>query len=112
MIEINITCTNGLITEFKVKGHAGFAAEGQDIYCAGVSAITQTALLGLMQHLEKEPVYSVKKGFLTCSLPQKLTENEMSRAQIILSTMETGLMSLQDAYPDYVKVTRGGVYDV
>lgn len=104
MIQITITCTGDFIRKIEVHGHAGYAVEGQDIYCAGVSAITQTALLGLIQHLDNEPVYKIEKGFLTCSLPEKLTENEMSSAQIILSTMEAGLMSLQDAYPAYIKV--------
>jgi uncharacterized protein YsxB (DUF464 family) len=104
MIQITITCTDNLIKEFKVQGHAGYKAEGEDIYCAGVSAITQTALLGLMRQLKSEPAYKVEKGFLSCSLPDKLGEDEMARAQVILSTMEAGLRSLQDAYPDYIKV--------
>lgn len=106
MIQITITCTDNLIKGFKVEGHAGYKTEGEDIYCAGVSAITQTALLGLIQHLQNEPAHKVKKGFLSCALPEKLIEDEMNKAQVILSTMEAGLRSLQDAYPDYIKVNR------
>jgi uncharacterized protein YsxB (DUF464 family) len=104
MIQITITCTDNLIKEFRVEGHAGYKPEGEDIYCAGVSAITQTAVLGLIKQLRHEPVYKVEKGFLSCSLPPKLSEDEMTRAQVILSTMEVGLRSLQEAYPDYIRV--------
>ena len=46
---INITVTkedNGHIN-IDVNGHANYAPHGQDIVCAGVSAIVQTTLLGL-----------------------------------------------------------------
>lgn len=48
-IMINITVTkedNGHIN-IDVNGHANYAPHGQDIVCAGVSAIVQTTLLGL-----------------------------------------------------------------
>ena len=32
---------------FIVEGHAEFAPHGQDIVCAGVSAIVQAAILGI-----------------------------------------------------------------
>ena len=31
----------GMITGYKVSGHAGFAEEGSDIVCSAVSALTQ-----------------------------------------------------------------------
>lgn len=46
MIDIKINMKSGDM-EIKVKGHAGYAPHGQDIVCAGVSAILQTAVLGL-----------------------------------------------------------------
>ena len=44
MIRINITKTG-----INIEGHAEYAEHGQDIVCAAVSAILQTAQLGLMQ---------------------------------------------------------------
>jgi uncharacterized protein YsxB (DUF464 family) len=38
-----------------MKGHAGYAEYGQDIVCASVSAIIQTALLGLQAISEQYP---------------------------------------------------------
>lgn len=46
MIKINVNAESGNMT-IEVKGHAGYDAHGRDIVCAGVSAILQTAVLGL-----------------------------------------------------------------
>ncbi len=108
MVEITIYYENGQIQGFKASGHAGYAKRGKDIYCAGVSAVTGTALVGLQKHLSLQPDYEVENGWLECKIPKGLTAEEMSRAQIILSTMEAGLRNLQDTYPQYIKVFQGG----
>ena len=46
MINITVKEENGHIN-IDVNGHANYAPHGQDIVCAGVSAIVQTTLLGL-----------------------------------------------------------------
>lgn len=45
-----------------ISGHAGAAARGRDIYCAAVSAIFQTALLGLIAIAKKHPEYVSFEG--------------------------------------------------
>ncbi len=61
MIRITFTCQGSEIQGFSVEGHAGFAPEGEDIYCAGVSAIAQTTLLVWLS-IYPEPVYEIKAG--------------------------------------------------
>ena len=46
MVNIVVFKENGKVT-IKMDGHAGHGKPGEDIVCAGVSAIIQTALLGL-----------------------------------------------------------------
>jgi uncharacterized protein YsxB (DUF464 family) len=46
MIKVRVDMGSGDLT-IDVKGHAGYAPHGQDIVCAAVSAIVQTAVLGL-----------------------------------------------------------------
>lgn len=104
MIRITFTCQGDAIQAFTVEGHAAFAPEGQDIYCAGVSAITQTTLLGLIQHLSRKPVYEIDKGWLSCQLPPDLDENDQLKAQILLSTLESGLKSMMQAYTEFIQV--------
>lgn len=104
MIKVVIFYQGEYITGFTVEGHAGYAAEGYDIYCAGISAITQTTLLGLLKHLKVKPEHKVKKGDLMVKLPSDLDEEDRYKAQVILSTMETGIYSLEEAYKDYVQL--------
>lgn len=114
MITIKIfRAPNNRIVRFEVRGHAGFAPEGEDIVCAGVSMVAQTALLGLMNHLARKPRFDQNKGYLWCELPSGLEETEQEKAQVILTTMEAGLVALEAGYPEYVRVLKeGGVNDV
>ena len=54
MIKINVSAESGQMT-IEVKGHAMYGAHGRDIVCAGVSAILQTAVLGLEAIAERYP---------------------------------------------------------
>lgn len=112
MVTIDIIYDGDNIVGFKAEGHAGYAARGNDIYCAGVSAITGTALIGLQLHLTSPPIYQEKEGWLDCKLPPQLNQEDKEKAQIIFSTMEAGLKSLQEANPRYIKVTQGGAKHV
>ena len=39
MITITVKKRNDTYIEFRIKGHAGYAEEGQDIVCAAVSVL-------------------------------------------------------------------------
>ena len=55
----------GRLCGFIVEGHADYAEEGSDIVCAAVSALTQTALLGIIRYAgEEKVVYEQSEGFL------------------------------------------------
>ncbi|NLJ71597.1 MAG: ribosomal-processing cysteine protease Prp [Syntrophomonadaceae bacterium] len=104
MLKITVDYAGTNITSFQVVGHAEYAPLGEDICCAGVSAITQTALIGLLNHLEEEPSYSIDKGNLSVSLADNLSQTDNEKAQIILSTMLKGLESMAESYADFIKV--------
>ena len=90
----------GRIAGFEVAGHSGTAERGQDIVCAGVSSLAQTALLGLGEHLHRDMDYSVACGKLKMQLkgaPDELTE-------AILQTMLLGLMEIQKLSPEGVRI--------
>lgn len=97
---------DGKIKGFLVKGHAGYKPHGQDIVCAGVSILTQTAVLGLYEYLAQPPQVEKKPGLLKCILPHGLSEEENHQAQVILKTMALGLEATAHSYSDYVTVHR------
>ena len=48
MVSIQITKKNNNIDKITLKGHAGYAAYGKDIVCAGVSAILTTSVNAIL----------------------------------------------------------------
>lgn len=96
--------TDGAIMGFEVRGHAGFAEAGQDIVCAGASALTQAAILGLEERLGLACRVKVERGDLACHLPRDVSPAVAARAQDIVETMVLGLRSMALAYPGHVQV--------
>lgn len=94
----------GRVTRFTVSGHAGFGYKGRDVVCAAVSALTQAAVLGLEEVVGLKPEVYIKRGYLSCSLPEGLGEEASRRAQDVLETMVVGLKSLAVAHPRFVQV--------
>lgn len=104
MIQVVISYRDEYIVSFSVEGHAGYAESGSDIYCAAVSAVTQTALLGLINNLQEAPDYTVVKGRLECRVSPNLSRPDRDRAQLILSTMESGLKAMQESCGEYLQM--------
>ena len=96
----------GFIWQFTVKGHAGFAEEGQDIVCAGISALSIAAVNGLEHFLSVGPKVQEADGHLTCQL-FGIPEQELEKAQWILQTMTLGIEQIQTTYgQDYIIIDR------
>jgi len=92
----------GMITGYKVSGHAGFGEEGNDIICSAVSALTQAPLLGLEKHLKLKPSYAVNQedGILEAALNS--APNDLTQA--IFMTMVYGVESIVRQCPQYVQI--------
>ena len=94
------------ITGFSIKGHSGYAEEGSDIVCAGISALVITTENALCQLVKLSPAErGGEDGFVEVLLPEKMTEAQMHDAQLLLSTLHIGLENIAQAYPDYVRLT-------
>ena len=92
--------SSGSLWAFSLKGHAKAAPHGQDIVCAGVSALAQAAVLGLERHLRMELHLSVAEGLLEAELKEAPTE----QSSAILETMLLGLREIERLYPRYLKI--------
>ena len=94
------TQEDGKITGFKIEGHANTAPHGQDIYCAGVSTVTQAAYLCIVKHLHREIEGDSSSGKLFLELktpPDDLTE-------AVFQTMLIGLLEIEKLAPQALKV--------
>ena len=84
-----------------VSGHTGYAEAGEDLVCAAVSAIVQTAMLGIRAYA---PDASIKVDEEEAIISISLTDLDNVSAQAILQTALMGLEDIAAGMPQYVKV--------
>ena len=83
-----------------VRGHADYAPHGEDIVCAAVSTLAQTALLGLLRYAAHPVRYKIKTGSLSLELEKEPT----AVTDTILETMTLGLEEIARNFPDRVQI--------
>lgn len=103
MVRVTVIRERGTTVGFELTGHAEQGAYGEDIVCAGVSAIAQTALLGITDVLKLDAAYTHENGYVRCELSRETSPEDMDKAAIVFDTMIAGLTSLKDAYPKSLK---------
>ncbi|MBQ3864687.1 MAG: ribosomal-processing cysteine protease Prp [Clostridia bacterium] len=106
MIHVHVFTDQELITGFVAEDHAGFAEEGEDIVCAGVSVLTITAINAL-EAFEIECEKHVTEGEeprIELEVKENSDPRKMHDAQVILRTMVIGLADIAQQYPEYVQV--------
>lgn len=89
---------------FAVSGHANAAAYGKDIVCAAVSALAQTAVLGVGKHLGREIDFSVAKG----NLRMRLLAAPDALSDAVIETMVLGLREIEKINPRNVQISERG----
>lgn len=106
MTNIIIKKTNDNIISVECRNHTGFADYGKDIVCAGVSSITQTAVLGIQEltNVKNNLTIDEKLGYLKLEIYDIEQSTDFEKAQVILKTMLLGLEDLQKQYPKYIKL--------
>ena len=107
MTNITITRKQKKIVSIVCDGHTDYGEEGEDIVCAALSSIVQTAVLGIMQVAQIAAEYKIdpKIPLASLTLPQNLTQQERNNADMILETMYLGIADLQAEYGRWVKLT-------
>lgn len=109
MIAVQIQRTpDGAIAELRVSGHAEYADPGEDIVCAGVSALVQSALLGLKQVAKHPHEGKATSGRMHCRVKAGGTPESTLKAQAILETTVIGLRDIAKEYHQFIRVTEGG----
>ena len=91
------------ILGFDVAGHAGFAAAGRDIVCAGVSALVLSTAYGLRRHCG----FRTKVTDTPACYALRLAGVPNACSQALLATMLAGLKAIARSYPGYIKVRPG-----
>ena len=103
MVRVTVFREQGIPVGFELTGHANQGAYGEDLVCAGISAITETALLGITDVLKLDAAWTHESGHMRCELSRETAGEDMEKAAIVFDTMIAGLTSLQRAYPKSLK---------
>ena len=94
---------NGNIRAFTASVHASDdLVAGEDIYCAAVSALTQTACIGLEQVAKARVKVRIRDGYLSASVSEEEAAEEKCRT--VFQTLALGLRALEDAYPEHLQI--------
>ena len=102
MINITFVCFGNNFYEFHSEGHAGLNP-GNDIVCAGVSALSY-ALLGALLNIQNLQVEKkIKDGNMNIAVKAD-SKAVHAIANTVFTTIYIGLKQLQLTYPAYVKV--------
>ena len=86
--------SEGAVTGFETSGHAGYAQRGEDIVCAGISALVINAINSVEQFTEDEftlDVDSENGGFVF-----RLKEKPSKEAALLLNSLILGLQRMED----------------
>lgn len=94
---ITITRTDDRII---IDGHAGYAPNGKDIVCAGVSTLAQTLIASIEELTEDAIQYDIQSGWVEIKFG-KLSAS----AKLLIASFFVGVEMIADNYPDNVTLT-------
>ena len=103
MTKVRVMKTAGQIAGFEMSGHSGYADQGEDIVCAAISAISQTAVIGIVDVLgiDARCMQDDRRGRLSLTMPNGCSDE---RADAVLRTMVAGLEQIERQYPDFIRI--------
>lgn len=96
MILIAINITDNII---KIRGHAGYAPRGQDVVCAGVTALTQTLVESIEGLTGNEIKYDMSPGRVDIEIM-----NPDEDAQLLTDSFLVGIEMIVDEFPEHIRV--------
>ncbi|ASV68843.1 ribosomal-processing cysteine protease Prp [Cytobacillus sp. FSL W7-1323] len=106
MIDVSIHRNrSGLIQSFEISGHALFANNGEDIVCAGASAVSVGCVNSIHQLAGVTPHIQMESGLLSCILPSNLAQDIEEKVQLLLEGMVVSLQTIVENYPENIKIT-------
>ena len=101
----------GRITGVSVKGYSGYAEEGSDIVCAGISTLLITIDQALCSLVGLSPIeHGGEDGFAEVLLPPGITDKQMEQAQLLFGALRIGFSAIAEQYPAYFRLTTRKVH--
>lgn len=102
MTKVTFSSQGGKLLSVDILGHAGYAAEGEDIVCAAISSAVMltTVLLDDVQHVPVDSTADEEDTHIHIAL----LEGGVERGQEALQALRLYLSVLEQNYPDFLNV--------
>lgn len=106
MIRVTIERAEERIRAFSLLGHAEYAEPGQDIVCAGVSAVSFGTVNAIESLLKVELLCETDEtdGLFRAEIPVMEDSQTEEQLQLLLSSMVVMLESIEESYGDYLTI--------
>jgi uncharacterized protein YsxB (DUF464 family) len=106
MTKITFYKNKDFLIGFEVVGHTGYAEQGSDIVCSAISSMTQMTVVGLDQVLKIKlnVKKDAKKGYLICKISKNSSNEEITKAQNLLTTLKISLEDVEKDYKKYINM--------
>ena len=103
MVSVILFSHNSCLVGFQLKGHANCGAYGEDLVCASISSVAQTAILGITDVLKLDADITLQNGNCVCILKETTSDSDRERVDIVIRTMLCGLQSIASSNPKALK---------
>ena len=106
MTTVSFHLEGSRIVGFDVKGHSGYAQEGEDIVCAAVTSAVRLCECAINDVLGLEASVKVrqKDASISLKLPASLGQTNESTCQTLLKALMVYLTELHEEYPENISV--------
>lgn len=106
MIKIKIYREQGLITGFKLSGHADSGPYGYDLVCAGVSAVSFGSVNAVTSlcNIELDIDMKGEGGYLEVILPVNISSDKKEKARLIFEAMVISLITIENDYKQFITI--------
>lgn len=102
MIKIQIFLDgDGMISGYRVRGHSGTDDSGHDVVCAGVSALAQSAMLGIGRHLGRDGDFRIDPSG---EILVRLKERPDAMTEAVFQTARIGFFEIARTNPKVVRI--------
>ena len=106
MTTITFRSEGGRIIGFDSQGHSGYAEEGEDIVCVGITSAIRLVEATINDVLGLAASVKVREedAFISLRLPGGLGQTAESTCQALLTGLMVYFAELHDEFPDNIEV--------
>ncbi len=103
MTEISVSFDEKRPVALVAEGHSGYAERGEDIVCAGVSALLQALLFGF-ENVAPSPGFSFSIDEDSARMVLDWRRSPPEQTAVLVETIVGSLKEIARVYPEHVRI--------